>query len=399
MPAELTDDGLNIQTLDEIRTELHTSLRDPVVGFGPDFILDEHEPIPMLVGIFAEREARIQALALAVLHARVPGSARGVHADDIAAITGTERRPATYSSVAGVLHGTALANIPIARIVRHNPTETLWETTTAVVLDPAGNGDVVLRAQSTGPIEIVATTDWSIITGDAALTSVESTADSTPGSLVESDEVLEERRIDELATLGKASADAIRANLQQDVTGLRVAAVFVNTSHVADADGLAAQSIEILIDDGGLIDDEVIARAIWSNISAGTRTQGNVEVTFVDDNLQSRTLYFSRATQVTAWVRVTVSTTGAEVAIADPSATEDAIEVAVAALGDTLAIGRDVLPVAFIGTVLAQAPANSITAVTIEISDDGATWQSTPFTIDPRERAVFDTSRVVVVGL
>lgn len=398
MPATLTDDGLDIQTIDEIIAEVHATLRDPVEGFGPDFVLDEHEVIPMLVGILAEREARVQALAAAVLDAGVPGSARGVHADNLAAITGTEREPATYSSVAAALHGTALATIPSGRIVRHNPTQTLWTTLADVDLDASGDAATTLRAQDAGPIELVAGTDWSIITGDANLVSVESTADSEPGSLVETDGQLEARRVDELSTLGKATAAAIRANLQQDVEGLRVAAVFVNPSHVTNADGLPGKAVEVLVDDGGLIDDEVIARAIFGNVSAGTETYGTTLVSFVDDDDgQVREVYFSRATQVPTWIRVTLDTTSAEVDLGDVPGVSAAIQSAINTQGDALPIGRDVIPVAFVGTSLGQTPANSVTGITIERSTDGATWSSAVLVIGPRDRATFDTSRVVVV--
>ncbi len=397
MPLALTDDGLQTQTVDEIRTELHNALRDPVIGFGPDFVLDEHEAIPMVTGILAFREARVQALARAVLDAGVPGSARGVHEDNLAAITGTVRREATFSSVAAELHGTALALIPSGRIVRHNPTQTLWSTIAAVNLDGAGDGPATLRAQDSGPIEIVASTDWSIVTGDANLTSVESTGDSTPGRLVETDVQLEERRVDELATLGTGTVDAIAANLQQDVEGLTVAAVFANTSHVVDADGLEPDSIEILVDDGGLIDNEVIARAIFANITAGTRTQGNVQVDFVDARGQDRTIFFSRATQLPVWLRFTLTTTGAEVDLGDEAGVTAAIQAAADEKGDALRIGRDVVPAAFTPVVWSTVPENSLTDLLVERSTDGSSWSASVLTIPARTRATFAEARIVVV--
>lgn len=396
MPLALTDDGLQTQTVDEIRTELHNALRDPVLGFGPDFVLDEHEAIPMVTGILAFREARVQALVRAVLDAGVPGSARGVHEDNLAAITGTVRREATFSSVPAELHGVALASIPSGRVFRHNPTQTQWETIADVALDGAGDGTTTLRAQDSGPIEIVASTDWSIITGDANLTSVESINDSVPGRLVETDAQLEERRVEELATLGTGTAPAIAANLQQDVEGLTVAAVFTNTTHVVDADGLEPDSIEILIDDGGLIDDEVIARAIYANITAGTRTQGNVTVSF-EDLGQTRTISFSRATLLPVWLRFTLTTTGAEVDLGDEAGVTAAIQAAADDKGDALPIGRDVIPVAFVPVVFDNVPANSLTGVLVERSTDGAIWSSSVLTVAARTRASFAEARIVVV--
>lgn len=397
MPATLTDDGLQIQTLEEIRTELHTALRDPSDGFGPDFVLDEHEAVPMLVGILAEREARVQSLTKAVLDAGVPGSARGIHADNLASVTGTVRDAATFSSVVGTMTGVALAAIPTGRVLRHNPTETLWDSIAIAVLDVGGEATVTLRAREAGPIEIVASSDWSVITGDANLTAFESTADSTPGSNVESDEELEARRVDELATLGKATIDAIAANLQQDVDGLTIAAVFSNESMAVDADGLPAKSVEVLVDDGGLIDDEVIVRAILANVSGGTYTHGSTVVSYVDSRGQTRTGRFTRATQVPVWIRVTYDTTAAEVDIGDEAAIEVNAQEAIDDKGDALPIGRDVVPISFMPAAIGEVPENSVTNVTIERSLDGLAWSSAVLTILPRERAVFATARVVVV--
>lgn len=398
MPATLTDDGLQIQTLDEIVAELQAALRDPVVGFGPDFVLDEHEVIPMLTAILAEREASVQALAKAVLDAGVPGSARGVHEDNIAAITGTIRNDAIASTVAAEMHGVALATIPIGRIARHNPTQTLWTSLSAVDLDGSGDGTVVLQANDVGPIEIVASADWTVITGDANLTSIESTADSIVGSLDESDDALEARRVAELATLGTGTEGAIVANLQQDF-GIPVKRIFVNRTHVTDADGLRGQAIEILVGDGGTLDDEYIARSIQKVVTAGADTQGNVAVDFVDERGSDRHFEFSRSVQIPVWLRITLDTTSAEVPLGDETAVATAIQEAADAQGDALAAGLDVLPIAWIGTALAQTPTNSVTAITVERSLDGSSWSTSPLVIAAREEAVFNTARIVVLVL
>jgi hypothetical protein len=409
MPAQITLDGIQIQTTQEVLDELNAACRDPDEGFGPDFILDDGEIIPQYNGILAERFARVQALAKAVVDAMVPGAARGVHADNVANWTGTVRIGDTHSSVEVELSGTAGETIPAGRTFRHDPSETLWDTLVDVILDGGGLGTTTLRAQDTGPIEIVATVDWTIVVGDPELDAVESVSDSVPGQDEEDDDELEERRIAELATLGASTAKAIKANLQQSTTlfgGLPLGpqlgnvVVFVNNRPVTDADGRPPHSAEILIDDGGLVDDEVIAREIWDiGVAGGIRPYGAIEVSFVDEDGVDREAGFSRHEQILVWLRVTLTTTGAEVNIEDEVAAAEAIAAAVVVAGDAAntGAGRDVIPIQFIGPALAVLPTGSVVNVVVERSLDGVAWSTAVLPIGPLEIAAYDIARVLVL--
>lgn len=408
MPAELTLTGLTIQTTQEVLAELNAACRDPDEGFGPDFILDDGEIIPQYNAIIAERLARTQALAQAVLNANVPGAARGIHADNVAGWSGTVRVGDTFSSVEVVLTGTPGETIPSGRVFQHDPSETLWDLLEDVILDGGGEGAATLRAQETGPIEIVPTVDWTIIVGDIELDAVESTADSVPGQDAETDDELEERRKGELATQGAGTPGAIKANLQQNETlfggqplgpQLGNVVVFVNNRPIPDADGRPAHSVEVLIDDGGLVDDEVVARAVWDAVGGGIRPFGTIEVTFEDDDGEDRTAGFSRHDQVAVWLRITLTTTGAEVEIEDEVAAAEAIAAAVVAAGDAYntGSGRDVIPIQFVGPALSVLPSGTVVGVNVERSTDGVAWSTAVLPIGSLEIAAYDVARVLVL--
>jgi hypothetical protein len=404
MPMVIDENGVTVQTIDEVRTEMFNRIREPSPdGFGPDFLLEDEEIIPTCFTIWAEREAHIQNMIAAAVSTRVPGEAEGVHADDIAGITGTERLPPSRSTVEALLTGTASAVIPTGRVARHNPTGTLWMTTEAVTLDGSGEGTTILQSQEFGSFDITAGTDWTIILGDSNLTAVESTADSQLGRLEETDEELEARRQEELGAGGTSTARAIRGDVQQTLqdAGYEVDAidVFVNFTEDYDEDGRPPGSVEVLIDDNNIVPNAVIGLAIWNAVGGGIQPYGTTLVTITDDFGVTRSgIGFSRATQVEMYVRATLSTAGAETLITDPAALIDELESVLAAFGDAShPAGRDVIPGVFQGSVFNTAPGGSVISVLVEVSDDGVAWQSTPYAINDRQQAVFDASRVTVV--
>lgn len=402
MPMQVTTDGLQIQTLQEIRQELFDALRQPApVGFGPDFILQDTEIVPTIMSLVAERIYLVQAFAKALVDCFVPGAARGVHADNIAAITGTERLLASSSTVEVQLTGTIGETIPTGRVFRHDPTGTLWDQIEDVLLDGSGLGTTTIRAQEVGPIEIVASTEWTIVIGDPDLTSLESLGDSDPGRLRETDEELEERRKEELARAGAATPGAIRADVQQDLAELGyevdAVAVFINNRHFF-VSGRPPHSVEVLLDDNGLVPDAVIAAVIWEVVGGGIRPWGTTIVSFVDADGEDREAGFSRTTSTEVWIRATLYTFGAEVTITDTDGVAAAVADALLGFADAAhKIGRDVIPGRFVGTCFATAPAGGVTSVVIEVSDDGIAYQTDVLDIDARASAVFDLARIEVL--
>lgn len=397
MPGPTVDaNGVTTQTYEEILVEVHEALRAPDPdGFGPEFVLEPTEVIPMTVAIWARREASLQAFMLSLVHATVPGAARGVHEDNIAALTGTERLPASSSTIELLLTGTAGETIPTGRVYRHVTTGTLWAQAEDVLLDGGGEGTTIAVAVDTGPIFVGSGEDWEIVIGDPDLESVESTAASEPGRALETDEELEERRKEELARGGQSTPGAIRADVLKALVDAGYAidslVVGVNFTKVVDAFGRPASSVEVLLDDNGLIPDEVIVAAIWTAIGGGAEPYGSTVVNHTDEvNGDTYPVGFSRIAQVPIWLRITLDATSSENPPPDPVAASEAVEAAVLAFAQTHHPGgRNVIPIAFIGTVITTLGEDVLTDLTIDVSDDGATWQATPFAIGPRQRATF----------
>jgi len=99
----VTDQGFVIKKLDDIQTEIQSSLRST---FGNGINLLATELLGQIVGILSEREALVWELAQAVYNSQYPDTANGVNLDNVASITAIERLSATQSTVSGIAYGT-----------------------------------------------------------------------------------------------------------------------------------------------------------------------------------------------------------------------------------------------------------------------------------------------------
>lgn len=403
MPLVLDHNGLEIQTLGEIKSEIEDDFRELE---GPDFNLDPEDPPGQLVGIMSEREASVQAALAQVYGAWNKRAATGDALVALAALTNTEKAGPAPSVVPQLrlvgVPGTAVEG----RIVRHVATDSLWSVADATI---GVGGDVVTSAtaQVDGPTYATATAEagaWEIVTPVAGWTAAESLVDAVPGRFEESDEELRARMDAEASTRGGSTIPSGRANIQQDVEGVsRVIAI--NNPGLVWRDDVPPGAVEYVVT-GGL--DADVAAAIWqSAIAGGIEPWGATSVVIADDDGISRTVRFSRPTPVPVWVRITVSTGGAEIPIdtgapAARAATIAAIQQAVVTYGATVFGSKaslNVVPIYFVGAVLSAIPQLSARGVLVEVSFDGAVWSSQPLDIATREEPQFAIARAPVTVL
>ena len=105
MPLVLNENGLQIQTIDEIKSELEAEYRGV---FGDNVDVSAESPFGQIIGIHAEREAKVQQTLQLVYNAFDPNAARGVQLDRLAALTGSTRDKATFSTAAALFTGTPI---------------------------------------------------------------------------------------------------------------------------------------------------------------------------------------------------------------------------------------------------------------------------------------------------
>ncbi len=109
MTFGLTDVGFIRKSQAEIQAELESEFR---ASFGVEINLLGTSIFGQVIGIFSEREALIWELLEEIYNSAFPDTATGTSLDNVVALTGITRLPATFSEVTARVFGTLLTTIP-----------------------------------------------------------------------------------------------------------------------------------------------------------------------------------------------------------------------------------------------------------------------------------------------
>ncbi len=394
----LTSTGFLPKPLTVIRSEINATLQ---AVFGNSIDVSDKSLLGQLVGIFAEREARAWQLAQQAYIAFDPDAATGPSLDAVAAITGTTRPKATYSTVTLTLTGAPTTVVASGSQVKTASTGALFATTASATLTAltawaqstaytagqrvtansrayqctvsgtsSGSGtgpsttasditdggahwtylgdgtaavDVAAQAVNTGPVVAVARDLTQIATGVGGWQGVINLLDATPGRNVASDDELRQLREFELAGDGSSPADAIRAKILELATTPPVATctVFANNTDTTDGGGRPPHSVECLIQGGA---DQDIYDALLANVAAGINTYGTSVGTSTDSEGKTHTIKFSRPATINIYVDVTLTYD------ATTYGGDAAVQSIIAAYGANVPVDLDV----FVSQVAAQ---------------------------------------------
>lgn len=301
----LTATGLDVPTLEEIRAAIETQARATI---DPRIDLSESSPQGQLVGITA-RQIRKAWESLSALYAAAdPDGATGVALDHLAALTGTVRAPATRSRVActvDVAAGTYAAGSLVAHVAGRPDARF---ASIEEVTGPGGAVPVVMEAEEPGPIAAPAGTLTEIASPVTGWNSITNATEATLGEDRESDPELRRRRRREVAGIGSASTDAIRAEVSA-LPGVIEVLVRENTTDAVDALGLPPKSVETLVwgpDPATGDDDQAVAEAIHRTKAAGIESWGLDVFDVTDASGTRQTIGVSRVVSVPCEVQVSV---------------------------------------------------------------------------------------------
>jgi uncharacterized phage protein gp47/JayE len=358
----LTAQGFVIKTLTVVRADLDAAMRS---AFGLSLVLGDKTLFGQINAILAERYAELWALAQAVYSSQDPNAATDLPLDNICALTGTTRPPATFSTVLETLIGTPTSVVPINTILATASTSLQFKTTATATIasvsawvpttaylagnrvtnggsvfqctiagTSAGSGgpsgpptpswgpvvdggvtwlwlgagtgavDILCTATTTGAVAAGAYDLNVIVTPASGLTSCTNILDATLGRDLASNQELRLLRESELSGDGVSTADAIRASLLK-VSGVTSVTVFHNDTDTTDANGVPPHAVECLVLGGA---DQDIADVIFAEVAAGIATYSSTSTsaTVVDSQGISHTVYFTRPTQIQIYVDITV---------------------------------------------------------------------------------------------
>lgn len=385
MSYGVTTTGFVKKDLDTIKAEVESALRSRL---GETINLLPTSVLGQLVGIITEREASLWDQAEAIYNAAYPLTSAGQALDSLASLTGVTRLAATKSTVTLSCNLDPSTTLDAGRIVSQGEGSTVRFTTIEAATNSgvsAADVDVLAEAEATGPVAATAGTLTRIETPVSGWNSVTNALDADPGRNRETDAELRARRQSLLRMTGAGAVDAIRADVL-DVPGVTAALVFNNPTDATDADGVPPHALEVLARGG---EEQAILEAIWQSAPAGIAAHGDITGTVTDSQGFAQPVAFSRPVEVDVYVAVTLVTSRA-LTLDD----EAAIKLAIATAGDAAAaIGRDV----YTGAMEAAAYAyGSVLGVEVLVGLTAGTATEDSLTLDSRELAVFDSSRIAL---
>lgn len=446
----LTDNGLVIEVVDDLRSGMEQDLRD---AFFDSLPLGDQTLLGHIVGMLAVMFGRVWERLEEVNSSQDPDKATGPALDAVSILTGTFRQPATSSFATLTLCGTPGTVVASGSVVATSSTSTLWDTrdtvtitaltnwaiTTAYIVGDrrtnasrcyecitagtsAGAGgptttatditdgsvhwkyigegtgaiDVVADAELTGPLVAVAY-DLSVIqTPVSGWSSVLNLLDATEGTNEATDEELRLVRALELAGAGASTKDALRAALLK-VTGVNSAFIFNNTSDTTDGDGLPPHSFEVLIR-GGAVQD--IVDTIANNQPAGIATYSSAGTfgTHTDTQGTVVTVYYTRPTDINVYVDITVEYD----ASLYPTDGDAEIKEAISTWGQGFLTGGDVDPTGVLAQAFSIAGVRGVPRVEVYtdvINGSPAAWAATTAysaTVGARSVVLNDNGRAYI---
>lgn len=444
----ITLTGFVVKPEDAIIEDMETRAR---AKYGASVPLGNKTVLGQLIRIVAEVVGLVWELGQKIVASQDPDAAAGALLDALCALTGTFREAARHSLVDLTLTGDPTTIVPTgsqaSTLSTGVPFETLedatiteldaWADTTLYAVGDrvtnsarayvcitagtsAGSGgpdttsdditdgtahwrymgegtgavDVDAQSVETGALEATSGDITVIDTPVSGWSSVKNLLDASAGAAEQTDEDLRTTRELELAASGSSPPDAIRAELLQ-VEGVTSATVFYNDTDVTDGDGVPPHSVECLVQGG---DDQDIFDTIFAAVAAGIGTYGTETGSAVDSEGVSHTVKFSRPTEITIYVDITLTYD----ASLYPSDGDDQVKAAIVAFGDAQKIGRDAVATqigaqAYKVSGVIDVPRSGSLGGTLIKTTAGPTSDAT-IVITSRQLAVYDTSRIDVTS-
>lgn len=394
MSYGITPAGFVIKPLAQIRADIESAQKaSPAIGPSQDY--SDDDALGQLNGIMSSQLAELWELGQLVFSSGDPDAALDFALVVIASLTGTTKRGAEAStSVLTVNLDPGVTVTAGARVSVSTRPDIVFTTDTDVTNGGGSAADfpVGSTCTETGPVAANAGTLTVIDAPVPGWNSAINAADALTGRNVDTEPQLRQRREDQLALRGGSTVNAIRADLldfdaHPELEGVEFADVLENVTDTYDLEGLPPHSIEVLIDDGQSpsVADDDLAQVIFETKGAGIATHGTSSGNAIDSKGGVQVMRFSRVVRLPVYV--TLSYTG--------TATAGDVKAAVVAKGNSFGVSGDVIALALRAAPLALSGVTDVPSLTLGFTV--TPLGTSNLTIGTRERAAFDTSRVVIV--
>lgn len=296
VPPYIDNTGMHIPTYSEIRDDLIQQMKSI---FGEDIYIDEDSKDYQQISIFAKKIFDTNALGLLVYNNRTPNTAIGIGLDNLCALVGITRKPATYSTVQLTITGNAGTTITNGKATDGTYT---WNLPASVTIPDIGTIVVEATCDVSGSITAAANTINTIATPTFGWLSVTNTYVASAGVDVETDAELRGRYANATYQPSKTVLDGLLENIEA-LEGVTRSKIYENDTNEVDSNGLPAHSITAVVEGG---EDKDIATAIYFKKTPGCYTNGTTSVVLTTLSGNEATIRFYRPTDVNVRVKISI---------------------------------------------------------------------------------------------
>ena len=384
VPPYIDNTGMHIPTYAEIRDDLIQQMKSI---FGDDIYIDEDSKDYQQISIFAKKIFDTNALGLLVYNNRTVNTAIGVGLDNLCALVGIKRKPATFSTVQLTVTGDAGTVITNGKASDGTYT---WNLPASVTIPDNGTIIVEATCNVSGSITAAANTINTIVTPTFGWLSVTNTYVASPGTNVETDAELRARYANATHQPSKTVLEGLMENIEA-LEGVTRVKMYENDTNAVDSKGLPPHSITSIVE-GGLDDD--IATAIYFKKTPGCYTNGTTSVDITTLSGNQTTIRFYRPTYKQVYVKVSIK----QLAGYNASYADD-IKAAIVNYIQEMQIAepvyRSILWSVAVQTMTSiNTPAFSVT--NIQLSTNGTTYQDADISMLFNEVAQTDLNKISV---
>lgn len=374
----LSSTGLAVPRTADFVTAIRAAIEDEL-GITVDW--SSNVVLAQLVNVFAQELGDLSDTVQAVYDMRDLSGATGIHLDNLCALVGITRNPATKGSVTLTLTATKAVTVRQGDLVEaadYNGSR--WSISEDVVFVGAGSSDVVATCTEPGAVAAPAGEIATIITPRDGWSAVTNAADATLGVDRETDAQLRKRRATALHSPGSTSVYAIRAAALA-VDGVTACVVLQNStgsSQTIEGKTLDPHSVFVVVypDTMTSAQQDTLAAELYKHVTAGIKLMGTDVTLYVADATgANRAISWDWASALSVNVTATITLLPGYVLADVQDAVEDAIEDVFAAL----APGEDLRVLALQGAIsqvegvasLSLSPSSDTTITATQVATAG----------------------------
>lgn len=377
--------GMHVPTYNDILKDLLDSMKQI---FGTDIYLDEDSMDYQQISIFAKKIYDTNSLALLVYNNRTANTSVGVGLDNLCALVGIKRKPATYSECQLTITGDPGTVITGGKA---NDGTYNWNLPDEVTIPSNGTIIVQSTCETSGYITAAPNTINTIATPLYGWIGVTNQYAAAPGKNVESDANLRARYYVSTMLPAVSIFDSMLASLSS-ITDVKRVKGYENDTNQTSEEGFPPHSVTFVVEEG---DDGQIAEMIYNKKTPGCYTNGTTDIEVLSEAGNVTHIRFYRPTYKNVWVKVNITKlSGYNESVVDNIKQALVDYIKSADIHDT--IYRQILISVVIGQLTSTtSPEFSVTDV--QISTDGSVYSQNDLALAFNEAGTSALDKIEVV--